>query len=94
MIPMIKGLHLCQSLSGTYVENYRKKPVIPYKDPEKLFRQAFEHIFRIDQHLPFEDPRVAGLLKRINPRYVTLEYITKNRRQHEEYLLRGMKYLP
>lgn len=94
MIPMIKGLHLCQSLSGSYVENYRKNPDLPFTDPEKLFRQAFEHIFRIDQHLPFEDPGVAGLLRRIDPLYVTLEYITKNRRQHEEYLQRGMKYLP
>ena len=89
LIPMIKGIHLSQSLSGAYVEEYKKSPQAPCTDPEKLFCQAFEHIFRVDQHLPFTDPGVPALVQRIAPDYVTLEYITKNREEHERYLKTG-----
>lgn len=93
ILPFIKGLHLNQSLSGSYMKAYMKSPSLPPEDPDLLFCQAFEHIFRIDQHLPFTDPGVSGLLKRICPKYVTLEYITKNRQEHEEYLREGLKWV-
>lgn len=93
MIPMIKGLHLNQSLSGSYVEEYKKHPAIPPEDPDALCCRAFEHIFRVDQHLPFTDPGVPGLVRRIDPLYVTLEYITKTREEHEKYLKIGMEAL-
>lgn len=93
LIPLIKGLHLNCSLSGAYLEQYLKNPCTPSPDYERLFGQAFEHIFRIDQHRPFDDPGVPDLIRRISPEYITLEYITKNRKEHALYLQKGMRRL-
>lgn len=92
-LPYIRGIHLNQSLSGAYVEDYLTHPAIPESDPEKLFCQVFEYIFRIDQHKPFAAPGVRELVQRIAPDFVTLEYITGDAREHARYLQEGMAAL-
>lgn len=89
LVSMIKGVHLNLSLSGEYVKNYRQHPVIPETDPEKLAAQAFSYIFQIDQHRPFAAPGVRELIDRISPMYVTLEYITRDRQEHADFLKAG-----
>lgn len=89
LVSMIKGVHLNLSLSGEYVKNYRKHPVAPETDPEKLAAQAFSYIFQIDQHRPFATPGVRDLIDRISPMYVTLEYITRDRAEHAHFLKEG-----
>lgn len=93
LLPMIKGIHLNRSLSGAYLEEYMKNPCTPSQDYNQLFCQAFEHIFKIDQHRPFDSPGVPGLIRRVAPEYVTLEYITKDREEHARYLRQGTKCL-
>jgi len=88
-IPYIKGLHLNQSFSGTYVTEYLKHPAIPEEDPGALFTQLFEHIFKIDLHQPFAAPGVKEFVERIAPLYVTFEYITNDVHQHAQYLKAG-----
>ena len=58
-------------------------------DPSTRMYEVFTHIFAIDKHQPFTDSGVRGLVERINPDYVTYEYITENREQLEEYLKMG-----
>lgn len=90
MIPMIRGIHLNLSLSGSYVREYKKSPSVPSSDPDRLCCQAFEHIFRIDQHRPFTAPGVRQLVSRIDPLFVTLEYITRNRAELEDFLTKTL----
>ncbi|KIR03506.1 hypothetical protein P261_02321 [Lachnospiraceae bacterium TWA4] len=89
IIPFIKGIHLNQSLSGEYVEHFKKHLPTPESDPDKLMAQAFEHIFKLDQHRPFAIPQVRDFIECIKPDYITYEYITNSRKQHAEFLELG-----
>lgn len=93
IIPYIKGVHLQQSLSGSYVREWLKTPHSIPEDPQKRFCELYEHVFRIDHHLPFTDPEVKYLVKRISPLYLTFEYITKDKEEHLRYLEAGTKAL-
>ena len=46
LLPMIRGIHLNQSLSGHYMKDYRKQSAHPETDPTELATQTFLHIFR------------------------------------------------
>lgn len=93
LLPMIKGVHLHQSLSGEYVQNYLQHPLEPDPDPERLSAQVYEHVFRVDRHLPFTVSGVKGLVDRISPLYLTYEYITRNREEHYRYLTAGSRVM-
>ena len=89
----IHGIHLQQSLTGAYVEDWITHPHILSDDPMEQINQLFTHIFAIDKHRPFTAPGVRELVERIQPEYVTLEYITESREQLAEYLSQGMAAL-
>lgn len=89
LLPMIRGIHLNQSLSGDYMRDYLRHPLVPKSDPEELATQTFLHIFQVDQHRPFAAPGVRELVGRIDPDYVTLEYITRSREEHAQFLKAG-----
>ena len=89
-LTQIHGLHLQQSLTGAYVEDWLTHPHVLSDDPMEQMNQLFTHIFAIDKHQPFTAPGVRELVERIHPEYVTLEYITENREQLAEYLRQGM----
>ena len=89
MISYIRGIHLQQSLTGAYVKHWLSEPHTLSDDPSTLMCEVFTHIFAIDKHQPFTDSGVRGLVERINPDYVTYEYITETREQLEEYLKMG-----
>lgn len=93
LLPWIRGIHLQQSLTGAYVEEWLSKPHVLPEDPAERMRQVYEHIFRIDRHKPFTDPKVRELVKRVNPDYVTYEYISCNREEYEGYLKAGSEAL-
>ena len=89
----IHGIHLQQSLTGAYVEDWLTHPHILSDDPMEQMNQLFTHIFAIDKHQPFTAPGVRELVERIQPEYVTLEYITESREQLAVYLSQGMAAL-
>ncbi len=93
MIPYIKGIHLQQSLTGDYVKQWLSMPHEFPEDPAERFRAVYEHIFRIDRHEPFTAPGVTALVERIDPLYVTYEYITRSREELAEYLDIGNRAL-
>ena len=82
MIPYIHGMHLCQSLSGEYVRDFKKRPPFPKDDPDAWSEHVYMHIFHVDQHQPFVAPGVDRLVARIAPDYVTYEYITGSRKEY------------
>ncbi|MFD1406045.1 TIM barrel protein [Robinsoniella peoriensis] len=82
----IKGIHLNQSLTGEVVKEMQKAE-IAWKDRYyERWSQIFTYIFQIDLHLPFTDPQVPGLVKRISPLFLTYEFISRSREEHEMLL--------
>lgn len=91
VLSQIKGIHLHQSLSGSYVQQWFSTPHTYSSDPAQRSIQLYEHIFVIDQHLPFTAPGIPDLIARIDPLYVVYEYITRNREEHAQYLEKGSR---
>jgi hypothetical protein len=81
----IRGVHLTRSLSAEYVSQTRglQSPTMVNGSFWDRYHQAIEHVDRIDQHDPFEDPAIAGLFEIIDPAYITYEFSYKSR---EEWL--------
>ena len=86
MISYIKGIHLQQSLTGDYVKKWLQSA---HELPMERFCKVYEHIFQIDQHEPFTAEGVEDLVRRIDPLYVTYEYITRSREELSAYLRTG-----
>ncbi len=82
----IRGVHLHQSITGDYCRSVREHPPILADTYEKRSWQMFEHAFKVDLHQPFTCEGVRGLIERIDPEYLTFEFITENIAQHREYL--------
>ena len=83
----IKGMHLQQSLTGDYVRNLLKNP------PPKLegtyyerMGQIYPYIYGMDSHLPFTGKGLRELIDRINPDFLTYEFITRGRDEQEEFV--------
>lgn len=93
ILPYIKGVHLHQSLTGSYVKDWLKKPLPEDLSAPALSAQIYEHIFAIDQHLPFTEPGVRELVARIDPLYLTYEYISRSREEHARFLKEGSRAL-
>ena len=93
IIPWIRGVHLQQSLTGEYIKNFLANPPEFSKDPVEYACQCYEHIFAIDRHEPFTCQGIPELIQRIQPDYVTYEYITRSREEHARYLEAGSRAL-
>ena len=80
MVKEIKGIHLHQSLSGTYVES--QVGTVPSGLPEDYFEQYrinYNHILQIDQHRPWTDPAIPGVIEQIGPEFLTHELAANDR---------------
>lgn len=74
MAEYIKGIHLQKSLSGEYVLAQRQRPLpeLP-KDYMERFAFAYDRIYSIDPHLPFENPRIREFVEFVRPDYLVHE---------------------
>lgn len=91
LFSLIRGVHLHQTLEGAYAEEFRAgKHPVPEEYTERFCR-AMDYISRIDAHEPFTDPGVLGLLSRIQPEYLTLEFLSRDRREQEEKMNRQLR---
>ena len=93
VIPYIKGFHLQQSLTGEYVKKFLAAKKSYPKDPNEFQRMLFTHLFSVDKHQPFTTKRVNEIIRRVNPKHITLEYITTSREQHTQYIKEGLAAL-
>lgn len=83
LLPFIKGIHLHQTLSGEYVENYlHNHPAVP-SDYNERFIKSMYHVLAIDSHEPFTNPAICDVISTISPEFLTLEFISRNRSEHE-----------
>lgn len=74
MAKYIKGIHLQKSLSSRYVLDQRAQPLpeLP-KDYMERFAFAYDRIYGIDPHLPFENPRIREFVEFVDPKYLVHE---------------------
>ena len=82
----IRGIHLHQSLTGAYSEAAMADSPVMAPTFDGRMSQMYTHAFKVDRHEPFTCPGVDLLIERINPEYLTFEFITSDRKQHAHYL--------
>lgn len=71
----IKGVHLNFSLSGKYLTEAIEKHKSSEAEREKTSKNIYSHVSQIDQHLPFEDERIIGILESLPLDWVVYEFI-------------------
>ena len=72
IVDKVETVHFHYSASGEYRETF--EDVTPGDKPIKEFIIGmYPHISKIDQHMPFSDPRCKELLDILQPEYVTHE---------------------
>ena len=82
----IRGIHLHQSLTGTYMAQVAAHPPLLSDDPDRRREQVYTHAFRCDEHRPFTFPGVREFIRWIDPDYLTFEFISRSRKEHETML--------
>ena len=82
----IKGVHLQGSITGDVVKAAMANPVELPKDYGERNFKLFMYVFQVDQHKPFVAKGVKELIERIDPDYLTFEFISGSREEHEGYL--------
>ena len=83
---VIRGIHLHQSLTGAYMAQVAAHPPLLSDDPDKRREQVYTHAFRCDEHRPFTCPGVREFIRWIDPDYLTFEFISRSRKEHETML--------
>ncbi|MEF9973442.1 MAG: TIM barrel protein, partial [Clostridia bacterium] len=84
----IKGVHLHGGISGAYVEGMLAQRIALTGDYGTRLGACYRHILHIDRHTPFDCAGISELIREIAPRYLTYELITRDRREHAQYLQR------
>lgn len=82
----IKGIHLHQSLTGERAKSMRDSKTELKQDYWERMYQVYEYIFQLDEHKPFVCEGIKEFIEEMNPQYLTYEFITRNREEHEAYL--------
>lgn len=85
----IKGIHLNSSISGEYVKKQIRKWTGFDKRESFIDRycKVFEHIAKIDNHVPFTDPSIKRVIDFVDPKYLVYEFITDSFEQLEQYVI-------
>lgn len=86
LIRHIRGIHLNQSLTGSLIRRTMQNPPALSARYEERFGQAFAYIFQVDKHRPFTCAGVRELIERIDPEYLTFEFISNDLREHRRML--------
>ena len=89
----IRGMHLHQSLTGAWVREALQGGLDRSGDYRVRFGHAMEYVLGVDRHLPFDSPAARRLVDRVSPRFLTHEFITESRAEHEDFLRRQMAAL-
>ena len=89
----IRGIHLNQSLTGTYMAETAAHPPVLSADPKKRMEQVYTHAFRCDRHRPFTCPGVRDFIEWIDPEYLTFEFISRSRAEQEAMLQEQLEAL-
>ncbi|MCL2045378.1 MAG: sugar phosphate isomerase/epimerase [Oscillospiraceae bacterium] len=85
-LDFVKGIHLHQTLSGQYVEDVLKNPLVLDGNFSERYSQTARHVMNIDNHKPFISERIQELVEYIAPQFLVYEFISSTREEHEGYL--------
>ena len=86
VLPYIKGIHLHKSLTGAYVKENLQNPIKLSGNYSDKMTQTMMFIYGIDTHKAFTTPRACEIIKKINPKYLTHEFISSSRAEHYELI--------
>lgn len=76
MADRIGTMHFHYSASAEYRNTFEEKDTDPdAEDLGKIIERSYAHVGRIDQHLPFTDPRCKEIVDALRPEYLTHEMI-------------------
>ncbi len=82
----IKGIHLHQSHSGSLIRAAMEAPPAMEKEYYARFAQTYRYLSRVDTHKPMTCPGTRELIQRIDPQFLTHEFLAKDRVQLEAFL--------
>lgn len=86
LIPYIRGMHLHKSISGEYVKEALKKPLLLKEDFYERFAQCYEHVFQIDRHEIITCEGTRELVEYLDPEYLVFEFRSSGREDREKKL--------
>lgn len=74
-LPLVRGVHLHQSLSGAYAAAHTGFLPAGFHalDQQRQLWVNYEHIQQLDQHRPWTDRSILPVLERLAPAYLTHE---------------------
>ena len=78
----VYGLHLHQSLSGSYVREMMRRHAGAY-DPLD-WRTAMDYVMRVDRHEPFRTEAARRILDTVQPDYLVHEFLQRSRTDWEQ----------
>lgn len=73
MVESISAMHFHYSASGRYRESFEERGFDDNTDVSERITQAFSHVGRIDQHLPFTSQRCNELVDALMPEHLIHE---------------------
>ena len=73
LLPLLFSCEEAERSSAPPIKDRDSIAVLKTSDIISYISEAFGHISRIDQHMPFSDPRCNRLLEILRPEYVTHE---------------------
>ncbi len=90
----VRGMHLQQFLSGDLCRALAANPPAEPRSYQDKWALLFEYAFQVDGHRPFTSPLVEGLVERVAPEFLTFEFISGTREEHESLLREQWRALP
>mgnify|MGYP007102004754 CR=1 FL=1 len=75
------------------MKKYMEDPPALAETFEERTGQLFTYIFSVDLHRPFVCPGVSSMIKRIDPEFLTFEFISDDLAQHKKMLAQQMAAL-
>jgi hypothetical protein len=86
LVKWVKGVHLNQSITGAYLSRVAAEPpVLKETYPQRQW-QLLDYVLRADTHKPYACSGVGDLIRRIDPKYLVYELITRDRAEHRQAL--------
>ena len=82
----VRGVHLNQSITGDYCRRMMENPPELGKTYRERAGKMFGHAYAVDLHRPFTGAGIRELMERIDPEYLTFEFITDDNAQHMRFL--------
>ena len=77
----IKTIHLNKTIAGPYLmeeHTDRHKSFMATTDMMERYGMIYQHISKIDSHMPFDHPGIMSIINRVQPDYLVYELTAKN----------------